>query len=101
MMSLSLACLNISVSLIVVTTPEFIISNNTLPAPTDGNSGQDIIANRKGGDFYFINADTDEEICDQIRSLLGGRLEKFYKADSIKDMQVLSPMRKGTAGVKT
>ena len=63
------------------------------------NSGHDIVANRKGGDFYFINADTDEEICDQIRSLLGGRLEKFYKADSIKDMQVLSPMRKGTAGV--
>ena len=37
MMSLSWACLNISVSLIVVTTPEFIISDNTLPAPTDGN----------------------------------------------------------------
>lgn len=63
------------------------------------NSGQDILANRKDKDFYFINANTDEEICQQIKSLLGGRLEKFYKADSVKDMQVLSPMRKGTAGV--
>ena len=63
------------------------------------NSGQDIIANRKGGDFYFINAETEDEICRQIESLLCGRLEKFYKVDSIKDMQVLSPMRKGLVGV--
>lgn len=63
------------------------------------NNGQDIVANKKDSDFFFINKESDEEILREIESLLSGRLEKFYKVDSLKDIQVLSPMRKGTAGV--
>lgn len=63
------------------------------------NNGEDIIANQKNGDFYFINKEGDEEILREIRSLVGGRLSKFYKVDPLKDIQVLSPMRKGSVGV--
>ncbi|MEG0249665.1 MAG: ATP-dependent RecD-like DNA helicase [Peptostreptococcus sp.] len=63
------------------------------------NHGQDIVANKKDSDFFFINKESDDEILREIESLLSGRLGKFYKLDSLKDIQVLSPMRKGIAGV--
>lgn len=63
------------------------------------NKGQDIIANKKDTDFYFINKEEDIEILEEIKSLVGGRLASFYKADPLKDIQILSPMRKGVAGV--
>lgn len=63
------------------------------------NEGKDIVANRKRSDFYFINRDSDKEIVDEIKSLVGGRLSKFYSIDSKRDIQILSPMRKGDAGV--
>ena len=50
-------------------------------------------------DFYFINKEEDSEILEEIKSLVKGRLPSFYKVDSVKDIQVLSPMRKGLAGV--
>lgn len=65
------------------------------------NHGEDIVANRKGGDFYFINKESEAEILEEIKSLVSGRLEKFYKVDSVKDMQILSPMRKGLCGVNS
>ncbi len=63
------------------------------------NQGLDIVANRKGSDFFFINKDSEEEIVEEVKSLVGGRLESFYKVDSLKEIQILSPMRKGIAGV--
>ncbi|MBC2575093.1 ATP-dependent RecD-like DNA helicase [Peptostreptococcus canis] len=63
------------------------------------NQGEDIKANSKGTDFYFINRDNESGILEEIKSLVGGRLSSFYKCDSLKDIQVLSPMRKGIVGV--
>ncbi len=63
------------------------------------NNGKDIVANKKNSDFFFINKDSDEEILEEIKSLVSGRLEKYYDVDSLKDIQILSPMRKGIAGV--
>jgi len=63
------------------------------------NRGQDIVANKKDTDFYFINKEEDIDILEEIKSLVKGRLPSFYKVDPIKDIQVLSPMRKGLAGV--
>lgn len=63
------------------------------------NQGLDIVANIKGSDFFFINKDSEEEIVEEVKSLVGGRLESFYKVDSLKEIQILSPMRKGIAGV--
>lgn len=63
------------------------------------NNGEDIVANQKNGDFYFINKEGDEDILKEIKTLVGGRLSEFYKVDPLKDIQVLSPMRKGAVGV--
>ncbi|WAW14682.1 ATP-dependent RecD-like DNA helicase [Peptostreptococcus equinus] len=65
------------------------------------NEGRDIVSNRKNGDFYFINRENDKEIIEEIKSLVSGRLAKFYNVDSKKDIQILSPMRKGEAGVNS
>lgn len=63
------------------------------------NHGEDIVANRKDGDFYFINRNTEVEILEEIKTLVSGRLKKYYNFDSLKDVQILSPMRKGLCGV--
>lgn len=63
------------------------------------NNGQEIIANKKGSDFFFINRDNEEEIAMEIESLVNGRLSKFCKVDPLTDIQVLSPMRRGNVGV--
>lgn len=63
------------------------------------NHGEDIVANRKDGDFYFINRNTEVEILEEIKTLVSGRLKKYYNFDSFKDVQILSPMRKGLCGV--
>lgn len=65
------------------------------------NNGEDIVANRKGGDFFFISRSGDEDIMDEIKSLMSGRLSRYYNIDSLKDIQILSAMRKGEVGVKT
>lgn len=49
-------------------------------------------------DFYFIRRDEPEEIEQEIRSLCGGRLQKKFGFDALRDIQVLTPMRKGIIG---
>lgn len=63
------------------------------------NHGEDIVANEKNSDFFFLNKESDKDILEEIKSLVNGRLESYYKFDSLKDIQILSPMRKGVAGV--
>lgn len=63
------------------------------------NKGMDVVVNKKDTDFYFIEKHSDYEIVSEVKSLVGGRLEKYYKIDSLKDIQILSPMRKGNVGV--
>lgn len=49
-------------------------------------------------DFYFISREDPEEIEKEIRSLCGGRLQKSFGFDPLRDIQVLTPMRKGVIG---
>jgi len=51
-------------------------------------------------DFYFIRRETAEAILAEILSLCGGRLEKKYGFDARRDIQVLTPMRKGLLGLE-
>ncbi|MFN2365200.1 MAG: ATP-dependent RecD-like DNA helicase [Desulfurivibrionaceae bacterium] len=51
-------------------------------------------------DFYYINRDNLEEIEKEIVSLCGGRLAEKYGYDPMRDIQVLTPMRKGLIGVE-
>lgn len=63
------------------------------------NKGEPLKLNVKGKDFFFIRKETNEEILSEITGLVSERLPKYYGVDKLKDIQILSPMRKGTLGV--
>lgn len=65
------------------------------------NNGENPILNSKNSDFYFMggNSDTASNI-DTIMQLVSTRLPAFNKSwEPTKDIQILSPMRKGDLGV--
>lgn len=51
----------------------------------------------ENNDFWFIEKDNDEDISNEIVSLIG-RISKHYNVDKKDDIQVLTPMRKGLVG---
>ncbi len=51
-------------------------------------------------DFYCIFRDEAEDIETELISLCSGRLKKRYGFDPIRDIQVLTPMRKGLIGTE-
>ncbi|MDY0256696.1 ATP-dependent RecD-like DNA helicase [Gudongella oleilytica] len=63
------------------------------------NKGETPRLNEKGKDFFYIHKSTGQEIREEIEELTTTRLPSFYGYDPIKDIQVLTPMRKGDAGV--
>lgn len=65
------------------------------------NNGEDLILNKKDGDFYILKNNNENEICDILKELVLKRIPKFfsYDIDILKDIQVLSPIRKGILGV--
>ena len=63
------------------------------------NNGQPLFLNVKDKDFFFLRKNTNEEILNEIIGLVSERLPKFYKFDKLKDIQVLTSMRKGDLGV--
>ncbi len=63
------------------------------------NQGLPLHLNVKGKDFFFIKKNTNEEILEEVISIVNERLPKFYNLDKLKDIQVLAPMRKGDLGV--
>ncbi len=50
--------------------------------------------NRKGKDFYFIRETNPKIIADTVVELCKDRLPNYYGIDPLKDIQVLSPMKK-------
>ncbi len=53
-----------------------------------------------GSDFYFIERDTPEEIAATLVRLVQDRIPKGHQLDSIRDIQVLCPMNRGSIGVR-
>ncbi len=51
-------------------------------------------------DFFYINETSTEKILNQIVSLSTGRLEKYGDYDFSKDIQILTPTKKGSLGTK-
>ncbi len=51
-------------------------------------------------DFFFMDAQTDEEIARLVIELTKTRLPKTYNYNSFDDIQVLTPTKMGTAGTK-
>ncbi|MBQ6143650.1 MAG: ATP-dependent RecD-like DNA helicase [Clostridia bacterium] len=52
----------------------------------------------KNSDFFFIEENDDEKCADLIVDLYSKRLPKYYKVNSISDIEVLTPMKKGILG---
>lgn len=64
------------------------------------NNGEELILNKKNGDFYILRNENENEICNILKQLVLERIPKFFSyIDILKDIQVLSPIRKGILGV--
>lgn len=56
----------------------------------------------KGGresNFFFIEAEDNEEVLQAIETLCTKRLPNYYKVNPIKDIQILTPMQRSETGV--
>jgi exodeoxyribonuclease V alpha subunit len=51
-------------------------------------------------DFYFLERDEPDRIAETVVDLVKRRLPGKYKLDSIRDLQVLSPMNRGSLGTR-
>ena len=63
------------------------------------NRGEAPRLNAKGSDFFFERASSPADAAKRIVTLLGTRLPSFLKLDPVRQMQVLSPTKKGDCGV--
>lgn len=62
------------------------------------NSGKYPIFKNKDTDMYFVQASSQEDCANEIASLLSYRLENFASLDVLKDLQILTPMKKTSLG---
>ena len=58
------------------------------------------LSNKNDSDFFFINEPEPEKIIFKIKELCSKRLPKSYNVSPISDIQVLSPMKRGTLGTE-
>lgn len=63
------------------------------------NSGEMPFLNAKGKDFYFMQRNSAESLVSTIVDLCSRRLPESYNYDPIRQIQVLTPTRKGPSGV--
>ena len=64
------------------------------------NRGEVPVMNQKEGDFFFMSAPNNTGTRDLLLDLIETRLPKFHRGwDPKKDIQILSPMRKGDLGI--
>ncbi len=63
------------------------------------NNGEMPLVNTKGSDFFLERKHNETEICANVVDLCLRRLPKAYGIDPIKDIQVLTPIKKGACGV--
>ncbi len=54
----------------------------------------------KDNDFFFLPRGTDEDIAFTVTDLYKNRLPRTYGADTVANIQVISPSRKGDAGTE-
>lgn len=60
----------------------------------------DLSGREKDSDFYFIERDKPEKISDALLDMVKTRIPNRFKLDPIRDIQVLSPMNRGSLGVR-
>ena len=60
-------------------------------------NGEDIIVDNEGAkDFFFMQRDSEEAVQDSILELITARLKETYKVNSVKDIQIITPLRERT-----
>lgn len=64
------------------------------------NHGEMPVLNAKGTDFFFLRRGYQEDVVSTVVDLITRRLPAFSNRDSLRDMQVLTPMRKSLIGVQ-
>ena len=70
------------------------------------NNGEDFLnvpkdeIENKLQDFFFINETSTNKMIEDVVSLCSGRLKKYGNYDFFKDIQVLTPTKKGKLGTK-
>ncbi|MBR2593155.1 MAG: ATP-dependent RecD-like DNA helicase [Firmicutes bacterium] len=62
--------------------------------------GEYPVLNQKGKDFYLVKRSYMEDVQQVIVDLVKNRLPAYLNRDSFADIQVITPMRKGTLGVE-
>ncbi len=63
------------------------------------NEGVPPVLNSTDNDFFFVNREDERVIAETIATLILQRLPRTYGADIKEKIQVITPSRKGTAGV--
>jgi exodeoxyribonuclease V alpha subunit len=53
-----------------------------------------------GSDFYFVERDDPERVADTLVEMVKRRVPEKFKLDPIRDIQVLSPMNRGSLGIR-
>lgn len=56
--------------------------------------------NDKAGDFFFLPTASDKDAADLVEDLISRRLPQAFDLDPLRDIQVLSAMKKGVCGVE-
>ena len=63
------------------------------------NNGEFPEVGSKDSDFFFIQKANEDDVMEEIKGLIGGRLEKHFDfVSSAKDVQILTPTKKGVLG---
>ncbi|HZJ99113.1 MAG TPA: ATP-dependent RecD-like DNA helicase [Tissierellaceae bacterium] len=65
------------------------------------NRGEKPILNEKNNDFFFMSEPSSSKTVDTIIELVKDRLPNYYGVESIKDIQILTPMKKGDVGINS
>lgn len=52
----------------------------------------------KDSDFFFVDIDTNEEVVDRLVKYCSVNLPRYYHVDSLRDIQVLTPMQRTEVG---
>jgi len=63
------------------------------------NKGKYPVINTPNEDFFFINKNHPQDAAEAILELCTSRIPEKFGLDPMRDIQVLSPMKKGPAGI--
>ncbi len=64
------------------------------------NKGQFPHLNGKDSDFFMFKSKNQADTVRLIKELIGSRLPNYYGVNSLEDIQILTPMKKGVVGVE-